>query len=240
LNTNITFTKEALLQELKNHPERFSPNVVLRPLYQQKILPNLAYVGGPGELAYWLEYKAMFDQHRIQYPVLIPRNFALLVDEKTEQQFSKAGFQFNDLFKNTEVLIKELVAKNTTSELSLAEQQTKLAAVFSEIATQATAVDATLKAAVEAEFQKASNAVKNIESKIMRSEKQKQETGINQIKKIKEKIFPQDVLQERYDNFIPYYLKYGDGWIQDLKNVFDPFEYQLLILRDTVATEKIK
>ena len=232
LNTDITFTKEALLLELKKYPERFSPNVVLRPLYQQKILPNLAYVGGPGELAYWLEYKAMFDHHHIQYPVLIPRNFALLVDDKTEQQFTRAGFQFKDLFKNTEVLIKELVAKNTSSQLSLADQQTKLESLFSEISSLATAVDATLKAAVEAEFQKASNAIKNIESKIMRSEKQKQEIGINQIKKIKEKFFPQDVLQERYDNFIPYYLKYGDEWISGLKSVFDPFTYELLILTD--------
>lgn len=232
LNTDIVFTQEELLKELKNHPDRFSPNVVLRPLYQQKILPNLAYVGGPGELAYWLEYKAMFDHHHIQFPVLMPRNFALLMDDKSEQQFSKVGFTMNDLFKDTEVLIKELVAKNTTAQLSLSDQQDKLATVFSEIAAQATAVDATLKAAVEAEFQKASNAIKNIESKIMRSEKQKQETGINQIKKIKEKFFPQDVLQERYDNFIPYYLKYGNEWIANLKSVFDPFNYELLVLTD--------
>jgi bacillithiol biosynthesis cysteine-adding enzyme BshC len=232
VNTDITFTKEALLEELKDHPERFSPNVVLRPLYQQYLLPNLAYVGGPGELAYWLEYKAMFDHHHILFPVLIPRNFALLMDEKTEQQFTKAGFSMPpDLFKDTEVLIKELVAKNTTAQLSLDEQQTKMATVFAEISERATAVDATLKAAVEAEFQKANNAIKNIESKIMRSEKQKQETGINQLKKIKEKFFPGEALQERYDNFIPYYLKYGDDFIGNLKAAFDPFDYRLMILK---------
>ncbi len=230
LNTGISFSKEALLQELKNNPERFSPNVVLRPLYQQHILPNLAYVGGPGELAYWLEYKTMFDYHHILFPVLIPRNFALLMDEKTGQQFIKAGFGIPDLFKDTEVLIKELVTKNSTGQLSLEEQQTKLSNVFTEISDRATAIDATLKAAVEAEFQKATNAIKNIESKIMRSEKQKQETGINQIKKIKERFFPEDGLQERYDNFIPYYLKYGDDWLTTLKAAFDPFEYQLLVL----------
>lgn len=235
LNTGISFTKEALLNELKTHPDRFSPNVVLRPLYQQKILPNLAYVGGPGELAYWLEYKAMFDHHHIQFPVLLPRNFALLMDEKSEQQFSKAGFTINDLFQDTETLIKELVAKNTTAQLSLNDHQTKLAAVFSEISVQASSVDPTLKAAVEAEFQKASNAIKNIEGKMMRSEKQKQETGINQLKKIKEKFFPQDILQERYDNFIPHYLKYGNEWIANLKSVFDPFNYELLILTDKPA-----
>ena len=240
LNTDITFTKETLLDELKNHPERFSPNVVLRPLYQQKILPNLAYVGGPGELAYWLEYKTMFEHHNILFPVLIPRNFALLLDEKTEQQFKKSGFEVSDLFKNTELLIKELVAKNTTSQLSLAKQQEKLEAVYKEISGVAVATDPTLKAAVEAEFQKASNAIKNIESKIMRSEKQKQETGINQIKKIKEKLFPQDALQERYDNFIPYYLKEGDDFIKKLKEAFDPWDYRLLIISEALNVASVK
>jgi bacillithiol biosynthesis cysteine-adding enzyme BshC len=237
VNTSISFTKEALLQEVNDHPERFSPNVVLRPLYQQHLLPNLAYVGGPGELAYWLEYKTMFEHHRILFPVLMPRNFALLTDEKTEQQFIKAGFDTPDLFKDTEVLIKELVTKNTTAQLSLEEQQTKMAGVFAEISERATAIDGTLKAAVEAEFQKASNAIKNIESKIMRSEKQKQETGINQVKKIKEKFFPEDALQERYDNFIPYYLKYGDTFIENLKAAFDPWDHRLMILKMTDVKE---
>ncbi len=233
LNTDIRFTRQELLEELKSHPERFSPNVVLRPLYQQLLLPNLAYVGGPGELAYWLEYKAMFDHHHILFPVLLPRNFALMLDEKMETQLLKVNLTIQHLFKDTETLIKELVSKNSSSRLSLADQQEKLAAVFSEISSQAAAVDSTLKAAAEAEFQKASNAIKNIESKIMRSEKQKQETGINQVKKLKEKLFPQDALQERYDNFIPYYLKYGDKLIRDLKETFSPFEYQLLILKGT-------
>ncbi|MBK7183097.1 MAG: bacillithiol biosynthesis BshC [Bacteroidetes bacterium] len=82
LNTDITFTKESIVTEIELHPDRFSPNVVLRPLYQQCILPNVAYIGGPGELAYWLEYKAMFNHHNIVFPILMSRNFALLNDEK--------------------------------------------------------------------------------------------------------------------------------------------------------------
>ncbi len=231
LNTPIVFTKEALLEELQNHPERFSPNVVLRPVYQQFILPNLAYIGGPGELAYWLEYKAMFDHHHVLFPVLIPRNFAVLLDDKIEQQFTKAGFTISDIFKKTQVLINELVTKNTTAELSLETQQADLASVFESISVLAAAVDSTLKPAVDAEFQKVTNALKNIESKMLRSEKHKQETGINQLKKMKEKLFPEDALHERYDSFIPYYLKYGDHFIEHLKEAFDPFDNRLLILK---------
>lgn len=230
LNTEITFSKEELLTELTKHPERFSPNVVTRPIYQQVILPNLAYVGGPGEIAYWLEYKAMFDHHHVSFPVLIPRNFVMLTDEKTDQQIQKLGFNVIDIFKSTDDLIKEFVNKNADSTLSLREQEAKLITVYTEITAKATAVDVTLKGSVEAELQKAINALKNIESKILRSEKQKQETSINQIKKWKEKFFPEGILQERYDNFSPYYLKSDKQFITNLKEQFEPFEFEMMII----------
>ncbi len=229
-NTGLTFTKEELLIELKRYPERFSPNVTTRPLYQQIILPNLAYIGGPGEIAYWLEYKAMFDYHKINFPVLIPRNFALLTDEKINLQIKKLGFEVSDIFKNTEDLIKEFVAKNADTDLTLKGQEEKITAIFNEIATKAIAVDVTLKGSVEAELQKTLNALKNMETKILRSEKQKQETNINQIKKLKDKFLPEGVLQERYENFSPYYLKAGQSFIENLKEQFNPFDFEMLII----------
>lgn len=211
-------------------PEEYSPNVVLRPLYQQKILPNLAYVGGPGELAYWLEYKNMFDHHKINFPVLIPRNFVMLTDEKSDQQIQKLGLGITAIFKDTEVLIKEYVSKHADAELSLKKEEEKLSAVFAEISAKAITVDPTLKASVEAELQKAVNALKNIETKLLRAEKQKQETGINQIKKLKDKFFPEGMLQERFDNIAPYYLKSGKQLINDLKIELEPFTFEMIIL----------
>jgi bacillithiol synthase len=67
-NTTITFTKEKMLAELQQHPERFSPNVILRGLYQETILPNIAFIGGGGELAYWLELKAVFEHYQVPFP----------------------------------------------------------------------------------------------------------------------------------------------------------------------------
>ncbi|MFI5141812.1 MAG: bacillithiol biosynthesis cysteine-adding enzyme BshC, partial [Bacteroidia bacterium] len=81
LNTDIAFSKEEIEKLIDTETEKFSPNVVLRPMYQQKILPNVVYVGGPGELAYWLQYKAMFDEAKIAYPVLVPRNFIFYLDK---------------------------------------------------------------------------------------------------------------------------------------------------------------
>lgn len=230
LNTAIVFTKNELLNELKNHPERFSPNVVLRPVYQQKLLPNLAYIGGPGEIAYWLEYKKMFEYHNINFPVLVPRNFAVLTDDRTNLQMQKFGFTMIDIFKNIDLIIKEFVNKNASINLSLKDQEEKISAVYTEILEKAVSVDSTLKGSVEAELQKSLNALKNIESKLVRSEKQKQEIKISQVKKLKDKFFPEGKLQERYENMTPYYLKSGEQLIFDLKETFDPLEFKLSIL----------
>jgi bacillithiol synthase len=217
--------------ETLNYPvEEYSPNVVLRPLYQQLILPNLAYVGGPGEIAYWMEYKKMFEHHEITFPVLIPRNFALLLDSKSVQQLNKLGFTFHDFFRGLDVLIKMFITKNSGEELSLLALEKKLNDVYSEISSKAASIDPTLKGSVESEKQKALNALKSIETKLLRAEKQKQESSINQIRKLYDKILPEDQLQERYENFAPYYLKYGKQFINDLKNSFDSFEFEMLIL----------
>ncbi len=231
LSENSRTRIEVASSETLNYKtDEYSPNVVLRPLYQQKILPNLAYVGGPGEIVYWLEYKAMFDYHKINFPVLMPRNFALLSDEKAEQQMQKLGISKADLFKDIDQLTKEFVSRNASSDVSLKEQEQKLTMMFSELASKVSAVDITLKASVEAEFQKALASLKNIENKLIKSEKQKQETNINQIKKLKDKFLPEGILQERHDNFAPYYLKSEKNFISDLKEAFEPFEFKMLIV----------
>jgi len=228
-DTEVELTS-ALLKEIDVNPEYFSPNVVLRPLYQQKILPNLAYVGGPGELAYWLEYKAMFDYHKIGFPVLVPRNFVMFVEDKMIQQWNKFNFKVEDYFSDLDSLIKHHILTHSPMQLSLASEQKQLEAVYTIIAKQVEKVDPTLKASVMAEQQKAINAVKGIEGKLLKSEKQKSEIVINQIKKIKDKLFPGGELQERNDNFIPYYLIYGDSFIDLVKKELSPFEKELIVL----------
>jgi len=222
--------EEATKETLNLNAEEYSPNVVLRPLYQQMILPNIAYVGGPGEIAYWLEYRSMFEHHGITFPVLVPRNFAMLMDERSVQQINKLGFTEKDIFRDKDTLIKEFINRNSGEEISLKKEEVKLQQIYTEIASKAIQVDPTLKNSVESEMQKSLNALKNIEGKLVRSEKQKQETTVNQIKKLTDKFLPDGMLQERYENFITYYLKYGKQFIPDLKAAFDPFEFELLIL----------
>lgn len=230
-NVEVEFT-DAMFLEVDTNPDYFSPNVVLRPLYQQKILPNLAYVGGPGELAYWLEYKAMFDYHNINFPVLIPRNFAMLVDAKSVKHWSKMGFEQADYFRDSNMLIKEFVLKNSKADLSLEVEQQQLENLYTKMTAKVEAIDPSLKTNVLAEQQKAINALKAIEGKLVKAEKQKNEVLHTQLKKIKLKLFPDNVLQERHDSFIPYFLIYGNEFIDILKKEFSTFDYNLTILSE--------
>ena len=230
LNTDLVFSEEQIIKELEEYPERFSPNVVLRPVYQQMLLPNIAYVGGPAEVAYWFEYKSMFDHHNVRFPVLMPRNFVMLFDKALNERIEKLGVTKNELFTETEELIKSYVSRNSGETLDISNEEEQLKDVYRSLISKAEKIDPTLKFAVEAELQKQLNAMKNIQGKLMRAEKQRQETSVNQLRKIKDKLFPEGTLQERHDNFIPYYARHGKAFIEMLVSSLDPFEYKLLML----------
>jgi uncharacterized protein YllA (UPF0747 family) len=87
------YSQAALLELCRKHPEYFSPNVILRPVYQETILPNLLYIGGGGEMAYWLQLKGVFQVHQTVFPLLQQRNSLLLVDESTEKKRLKIGWE---------------------------------------------------------------------------------------------------------------------------------------------------
>jgi bacillithiol biosynthesis cysteine-adding enzyme BshC len=232
LNTDLKFTPSEMEAELEAHPERFSPNVVLRPLFQELILPNLAYVGGGGEIAYWLERKSQFTHFRLNYPMLVRRNSVLWIDKATSSRMDKLGLRVQDLFVDTEFLIRQYVALHSEGELSLKEEMILLQALFEQVRRKALSVDPTLEKAVLAEAVKQEKVLEQLEGRLVRAEKQKHETGINQIRSLKEKLFPGNGLQERVDNFLNFYMKYGEGFGEVLKEVVDPFVEGFVVVRD--------
>src|SRR6185369_8740215 len=194
IDTDLRFNKEELFREMESHPEKFSPNVVLRPLYQEKILPNIAYVGGPAEVAYWLEYKKMFEHYGVKLPVLVLRNCLTIVDSDTQNKLTKVGFEPEDIFMTEEELIKKHLRTKQTPEFSIESLLKKTDELFNEAGSQVDAIDPTLKASVEAEKQKIQNSLRMLEEKIRRAEKKKHETTIGQVKRLKEKLFPENKL----------------------------------------------
>ena len=208
-DTDIVFTPESMREELKNHPERFSPNVILRGLYQEFILPDVAWIGGGGELAYWLQLKDLFLHYGVPYPVLVLRNSFLLIEEKYGELLKKLNFKCLDLFKGKEALMEELVKVNSDSTLNLDSEKTEFRDLYFRIKNIANKVDRTLSRhtlALEAKHLKSLSA---LEKKLFRAEKKKFEAQQNQLSKIFAVLFPDDGLQERTENFMLLYAKLG-------------------------------
>jgi len=232
LHTNLTFSEAEILAELDQHPERFSPNVVLRPLYQEMILPNLAYIGGGGELAYWLERRSLFQHFNIPFPMLLRRNSVLWLDRDAQKKLGKFGFSAVRFFEDTEHLVRQYIETNASGEVGLAQEIQDVRLIFDRIATKAAAIDPTLEKAVRADEVKSVGGLEQWEGRLLRAEKQKHEVTLNQMRHLKEKLFPNNGLQERTDNFLPYALKYGDDFIQTLKEQLDPFDAGFVILEE--------
>ena len=230
-NTDQYFSEEELRQEMDTHPERFSPNVVLRPLYQEMILPNLGYVGGPGELAYWLQLKPTFDHYRVPFPVLLPRNFALIISKTNAKKLGKVEMTPAKLFQDTDTLIKSFVEGHAESSLSLGEEKAALADVYRQVEEKVLAVDGSLKGFIGAESSKAFKSLDNIEKRLKKAEEQKQETAVGQLETLKEKLFPDGGLQERQENLLTYHINNPD-FIAELLEKFDPFDLRFNVLTE--------
>lgn len=232
LNTGRTFTPEAILEEVEQHPERFSPNVVLRPLYQEMILPNLAYVGGGGELAYWLERKDLFEHFKAPFPMLVRRNSVLWLDRDALKRLAKFGLPPTRLFEDTDSLVRAFVSMHAAAEVNLHHEIVDLQHLFDRLAGKAAAIDPTLEKAVRADEVKFRGALEQWQSRLVRAEKQKHETSLNQLRALKEKLFPGNGLQERTENVLPFLLKYGEHFLDVLINNLDPMESGFVLLED--------
>ncbi len=232
LHTGHSFTEDELVAEIEQHPERFSPNVVMRPVFQEVVLPNLAYIGGGGELAYWLERKRQFDYFGVNFPMLVRRDSVLFIDRGNAKRMEKLELRVEELFKDVELLIKEYVRENTENEISLAEEKKQLEAIFKEVEKKAGEIDPTLVKAAAAEGQRQINSLEQLEGKLMRAEKQRHDIAISQMRSLKDKLFPNNGLQERYDNFMMYYLKYGEEFFDVLKKNLDPLEKGFKVIID--------
>ncbi len=232
VDTSISMNEAEILRELEAHPERFSPNVVMRPIYQELILPNLAYIGGGGELAYWLERQSQFAHFGINYPMLIRRNSVLWIDRGSAKRMDKLGLTINDLFEDVEELVKRYVRENTENELSLSDEKRQLAGLFQAIKDKATDIDKSLAQSTDAELAKAMKSIENLETKLIRAEKQRHDIAINQIRSLKDKLFPENGLQERYDNFTGFFLRRGQGFFDVLKEHLNPLESGFIIVEE--------
>jgi bacillithiol biosynthesis cysteine-adding enzyme BshC len=233
LNTEISFTKEELQKEIQTLPEHFSPNVVMRPLYQEYILPNIAYVGGGAEVVYWLELKSNFEHYNVDFPILILRNSGLVIPKQSASKVTRMELPLTELFKSTDAIKTSWIKQHSGHELSLKEEWSELLQTLEKIKLRSSKIDPTLAQSTSAIQARLEHAIDRLEKKLIRAEKKNYRTRLEQIDHIKAELFPKDSLQERAENFGLFYVKWGQQFIDELIRHFEPLDFKF-----TVLTEK--
>lgn len=227
----VSWTLDEIINELHQHPERFSANVILRGVFQEMILPDVAFVGGGGEVAYWLELKRVFEAVKVPYPVLLLRNSFMIADEDANRKINQLGLHVSDLFQNEFELMNRIVQQRTDRQLALNGTLNKMNETYSVILQQAKSVDATLAPHVESLQKKAVKKLEELEKKMMRAEKRKYGAEQSQLQKIKAALFPGNGLQERVENFSLLYAKHGKQFLDLLLKYSKGLEQQFCIIQ---------
>ncbi len=228
-NTELQFTEEELLFKLENFPEKFSPNVIMRPLYQEVILPNLCYIGGGGELAYWLELKSYFDASKVSFPILLLRNSVLLSTDKQAKNVDKLDLSWRDLFLNQFDLKNKIVKRESSLKLDFSEQKQFLQQQFDSLRKMAEQTDASFIGAVNAQETKQIKGLNKLEKRLLLAEKKHHAAKLNRIINLQKELFPNQSLQERKSNFSEFYLESGNQLIEGLFENLKPLEANFTI-----------
>jgi len=230
VDTELSWSLDEVLAELYEHPERFSPNVLMRPIYQESILPNIAYIGGPGELSYWLELKPVFEAFDMHMPVLLMRDIVLWMDERSEEQIKEMGFSLSDMFRDEAILHKEFALAHAVEEPDLGEDKEILIARFEKLIERSRIIDPSIAGFAKGEQQRLINSVDNIQKKLVRAEKKKHSDSLTRITILRDKILPGGGLMERKENFSSLYVRHGRSFIDHLMEAADPLDVRLKVI----------
>ncbi len=233
LNSNIEWDKEAMLDELNLHPERFSPNVILRGLLQESILPDIAFIGGGAEVAYWLQLRSLFNHYGAFYPLICLRQSVLWIEPLQAKLREHLQLSIPSIFKQEASLIKEYITKNSTDQWQTNEETAAIEKIMNGLKQKASSLDPTLRASSEAVLTKIKHQLMVLEKKMLRAEKKKMQVQLLKISKLKTELFPNNSLQERIENFSGYFLQHGYSFFSTLKDAMHASEPGFLVIEHT-------
>jgi len=231
VDSNFSWSKNELLKEIDDFPERFSPNVITRPLYQEVVLPNLCYIGGGGEIAYWLELKTMFEAMQVPFPMLLLRNSALVITEKQRGKLKKMGIAITDLFLDQNSFINKKIRSISNIDIDFSPQKELLSEHFKKLHELAEQTDASFLGAVKAQEVKQLKGLAHLEKRLLRAQKRKLKDHVVRMTEIQNELFPGQSLQERNLNFSELYLELGEDLIPALKKALRPLQLEFLIIK---------
>ena len=227
-----TFSKHEMLERVDQEPERFSPNVALRPTYQDTLFPNIAYIGGPAEVAYYGEYKGTYEAAGLPMPVVFPRTTVSLVEPKIKVVFDKYGIGPKDIFSGVDQLITRLVEgkQDPSADRELEALDNKLNESLERWGQAAEQWDKSLLQAVSTAKGAIKHQLEGLARKLTQAYKRKNEELVTQVCKAALHLLPEGTLQERAFPAVPYLIKFGFRFVDDLYESLDieRFEHQVM------------
>jgi bacillithiol synthase len=228
------FTKEELLDTIKNEPERISPNVLLRPICQDYLLPTAFYVAGPSEIAYFAQVTPLYDYFKIQTPIIYPRASITIIEKNLQAHLDKFNLELKDIFIKADTLKDQIIAsvsdKNLDTLFDDSNRQIEL--IIDDLKTHLFSIDKTISDSSDRYRDKMLSSLSELKNKALQAQKKKHEISLKQIDKISESLYPAENLQERELNFLYFTNKYGDAF---LKKIFDEaiincYEHQVILI----------
>ena len=229
LNSEIKFSADEVKSLLDSNPERFSPNVVLRPLYQEMILPNLAYLGGPAEVVYWLQLKGVFDHFGVPFPMLLPRNFALILNGPVLKKMEQLGWSQENVFVDFESWKKAYVERQAQVDFGLKEESQIISGLFDKKGKEAATLEKSLESAFQAGKMRSLKILDQMSAKLRKAEERRLQVDLNRAKAVLDFTAPGGSPQERVVNMMQFYLS-NPSLIEDLLGCFDPLEFNMMVL----------
>jgi len=230
VDKNRTFTKEEIFEELENNPEKFSPNAVMRPVYQETILPNLAYIGGNAEIMYWLELKDYFKKINLPFPILIPRNSMLFLNQKTLGKIEKLALKTEDFFQNFTAITNNKILDDHEILRLLEEKESQLMLQFSDLKAVAETTEKSFGNMVKAEEVRQMKSFKRMKKRLLHAEKIKQREMLERLENLFLDVHPSKNWQERVYNFSVFFADHGNAWLETCLEEMQIDESKLIIL----------
>ncbi|MGY0391992.1 bacillithiol biosynthesis cysteine-adding enzyme BshC [Bizionia sp. KMM 8389] len=230
LNTDISWSESEILEAVDSQPECFSPNVIMRPLFQEVVLPNLCYIGGGGELAYWFQLKSNFIAQSVPFPMLLLRNSVLITTTKQQEKLTNLGLENKDLFLKQSDLFTKITKEISDVNIDFSDQKKFLKAQFKDLYKIAEQTDASFLGAVAAQEKKQIHGLDNLEKRLLKAQKRKLSDILERVRLLQDDLFPNQSLQERQINFSTYYLEFGEQLIEQLVLNLHPLKKEFLIL----------
>ncbi len=228
------FTREELLLQLEEAPEKFSPNVLLRPICQDYLFPTAFYIGGPGEISYFAQVSPLYKLFGIDEPFIYPRSSATIVEKGVKAILDKNNISYIEIFSEENELIQKIVAASSEFNVEdlFGNTLRDILSSLSSIDEKLGRIDKTLPDLSSKTRQRIEESLNLLKNKAIDAEKRKYDSTIRQVSKVRNVLYPNNNLQERELNWIYFANKYGMDIVKWLYKelTINKFEHQILEL----------